>query len=105
MVGKGIGIGGKRYRYWWEKVSVLVGKGIGIGGKRYIYALWNADAASLSRHLKVLKIKELKIKKDFVEKLVFDCLIINQLKLEIQSKIWSKSNLVGKGSYMSKPFT
>jgi len=27
-VGKGIGIGGKRYRYWWEKVSVLVGKGI-----------------------------------------------------------------------------
>ena len=22
LVGKGIGIGGKRYRYWWEKVSV-----------------------------------------------------------------------------------
>ena len=39
LVGKGIGIGGKRYRYWWEKVSVLVGKGIGIGGKRYRYNL------------------------------------------------------------------
>ncbi len=105
MVGKGILIGGKRYRYWWEKVYMMVGKGIGIGGKRYTYVLWNTYAASLSRRLKVLKIKELKIKKDFVEKLVFDCLILNQLKFEIQSEIWLKSNLVGKGSYMSKPFT
>ncbi len=39
MEGKGIGIGGKRYRYWREKVSVLEGKGIGIGGKRYRYTL------------------------------------------------------------------
>ena len=35
LVGKGIGIGGKRYRYWWEKVSVLVGKGIYIGSESF----------------------------------------------------------------------
>jgi len=51
MVGKGILIGGKRYRYWWEKVYMMVGKGIGIGGKRYTYVLWNTYAASLSRRL------------------------------------------------------
>ncbi len=39
MVGKGIAIGGERYRYWWGKVSLLVGKGIAIGGERYLYIL------------------------------------------------------------------
>ena len=39
MEGKGIYIGGKRYLYWREKVSILEGKGIYIGGKRYLYTL------------------------------------------------------------------
>ncbi len=36
-VGKGIGIGGKRYRHRWEKVSASVGKGIGIGSESLLY--------------------------------------------------------------------
>ena len=41
----------------------------------------------------------------FVEKLVFYCLKISQLRFESQSGILLKINLVGKGSYMDNLFT
>lgn len=66
MVGKGIGMGGKRYRYWWEKVSVWVGKGIDNGGKRYRYTFYKPYIAIVRTCLKILKIKILKIKRYFL---------------------------------------